>query len=1088
MGGGQNLIFSCFLVLFSLSSNAQILTVNFDDDGCAGNGCNLLTDLIGDGCVLTDESIQAQTQILSLGGFNKITNECDIWFKHWDNSFPSLKVAGSGDRKLVFHRYANVAPYLSNTLTSMPIQRGVFFDVPKTFLKENYFYQVKFELSNILPYECSRVGENGGGQFNPYSPTVHVSSRISDETHFSHTNWSVNEQLLTSSDYLGLHTVHGFGLGVFESPTFKINFLQELLDLEDYKLELAFYLAQDDAGACDDIPNGIINNGGGDQSPLAQIYGVTLLDNIVVDCDKDNITFDLDVSLSPLTEGNCLERLYCATISTDCPAINYNEYPFELVISGNGIIPKIVSGTGQKTYFTMDDLETGNYTVSVLYNTTTGKNILVSTQGYDGRETVIVNHEQNAPYMISSNTTYTEPIYVPKSIIVKSGATLTIKDIAYFHDDASVIVEKGGHLIIDGGTLTRCSTQWQGINMSLGGDVTIINYGQITGAKYAIQSLDTDKGGHLICDYASFTQNGVAIVIAKSNVTTDFKNSTFLSSNRGFYFAHNTNTHSLTNCYISGMTYEGLAAIDTNIDIEGGNTFLNCEYAVYAGNIFGLSGPAMKIGNTDQTANLFNNNERAIYSHASSCFIKNNIIEENTFGIYIGGFNTFESELNTFKGSSYAEAIYDSGTRNLNHSNDNIYKSTEGIFTVGRNDDYTFKNNCFATTWWDFLAPINSQISIAQGDKRFAAANCFTKNGVRDFVCETLEKVVYYVPENKENIIEPPCMYPITTTANTNYALADADTYSTDGCKGAGGRLGSSEYDYFLVIACDSTKLKTKMDSLRSIVTAINNIPNPSSLQKWRKAFTQRHLYYAYNQWAACLKKANKLAQLKAWYQALAAQDGTDKHYKIKATETTVEMGQYNTARSEVNALKAADPSSNNIYDAMLLSIDYVEKIKTRLPGDNTVMDDFNMRNIVDGSYVLNSANLQLLRNVAATPNTYAAYGRALLKYLTGEVIDPNYSMPVNVRSKPNAASELVETLSFTPNPTSDFLTINIDNYNLKTQYDCQIISLMGDVVKKSKLESHNVLDVSALPSGIYILETRKDDVMWETKKIIIQR
>lgn len=828
----------------------------------------------------------------------------------------------------------------------------------------------------------------------------------------------------------------------------------------------------------------------GNQSTFGNVEKMLLIESVSLECDPSNIVFKASINRTNLEdELTCNGPTYTVDLSTECENVYYNDFPYLISIKSNFFptIGRSFIGTGQSTQINLEDLPNGSYEMTLFYNTSTGKNVKVMEENL--WPSVFFDHvTNNGSYIIDENTTYETPIYVSKPIIVKAGATLTIKNIAYFHDDASIIVEKGGHLIVDGGWLQKCTNQWQGIDMSPGGDVTINNYGLVSNAKIGVQSLDTDKGGHLICDNGGFTDFGVAIVIAKSNMTSSLMNTSFLRGNRSMYFAHNPNTHSIKNCYINHMEFEGIYAIDTNVDIEGGNTFLNCEYGVYASNIFGLSGPAINIGKADQTANLFKENERAVYSVASTSFIKNNIIEENTYSIYIGGLNTFESELNTFSGSSFAEAIYDSGTRNGNHSNDNIYKSTEGIFTGGPNDDYTFKNNCFATTYWDFYAPINSQINLAQGDNRFAAGNCFTKGDVSDFICETLKEVIYYVPDQELYPNAPQCMYPETTTPNENYDLADSDSYPDDGCKGAGGRLGSNEYDYLSAIACDSTKLKTKMDSLKSIVTAINNLPNPSSLQKWRKAYTQRHLYYAYNQWAKCLKKANKLAQLKAWYLALAAQDGTDKHYKIKATETTVEMGQYNTARSEVNALKAADPSSGNIYDAMLLTINYVEKIKTRLPGDNTVIDDFNMRNIVDGSYLLNSADLQLLRTVAATPNTYAAYGRALLKYLTGEVIDPNYSMPVNVRSKPSVASDLVETLGFTPNPTSDFLTITIDNYDLKNVYDCQIISLMGDVVKKSKLESHNVLDVSTLPSSIYILETRKNGIAWETQKIIIQR
>lgn len=67
---------------------------------------------------------------------------------------------------------------------------------------------------------------------------------------------------------------------------------------------------------------------------------------------------------------------------------------------------------------------------------------------------------------ITQNTTFDEPKWFTHNIIVHSGSTLTITSTIKFTTGTTIIVEKGGHLIVDGGILTTdCPDFWEGIEL-----------------------------------------------------------------------------------------------------------------------------------------------------------------------------------------------------------------------------------------------------------------------------------------------------------------------------------------------------------------------------------------------------------------------------------------------------------------------------------------------------------------------------------------------------------------------------------------------------------------------------------------------
>ena len=126
--------------------------------------------------------------------------------------------------------------------------------------------------------------------------------------------------------------------------------------------------------------------------------------------------------------------------------------------------------------------------------------------------------------IIIENTTWNTKKIIHENIHIPSSVTLTIKDSVLFASNAQIIVQPGGHLIVNGGTLTNaCSGEmWQGIivegNSSLNqsgsnqGRITLQNGAIIENAVKAISTCVSPKSGGIIsATDATFKNNQTAI-------------------------------------------------------------------------------------------------------------------------------------------------------------------------------------------------------------------------------------------------------------------------------------------------------------------------------------------------------------------------------------------------------------------------------------------------------------------------------------------------------------------------------------------------------------------------------------------------
>ncbi len=111
------------------------------------------------------------------------------------------------------------------------------------------------------------------------------------------------------------------------------------------------------------------------------------------------------------------------------------------------------------------------------------------------------------PLEITSNEEWDFSMKLYRDLVVKSGATLTVKCFVRFVKEARVIVEPGGELILDGGHLTKSEFEdwWGGVYVSGNssqaqipsqqGKISILNQGQISYARDGITNIGIEENG-----------------------------------------------------------------------------------------------------------------------------------------------------------------------------------------------------------------------------------------------------------------------------------------------------------------------------------------------------------------------------------------------------------------------------------------------------------------------------------------------------------------------------------------------------------------------------------------------------------------
>jgi hypothetical protein len=286
----------------------------------------------------------------------------------------------------------------------------------------------------------------------------------------------------------------------------------------------------------------------------------------------------------------------------------------------NAYVNKLIITYPGKETLELNNLQNINYIETVLYDL--DPNLLPPKASYES-------------YNIENNTSeiWDTQRYLPyKEITIKDGAVLTVMADVFLDEDAKIVVERKGKLVVDGGRITCSCGMWKGIEVwgdpaqqssnSYQGWVVIQNEGTIENAIVGIRTVKVEEnggegfvnlnfaGGIVQTVNANFINNKEAIhffkypAIGYTYQNTSFINTTLFETNENYigssnpqYFVNlsDINKVSFKSCEFiynneQSNFQSGIYSINSQFYIEGNlqgssyqNTlFDNLNYGVYA--------------------------------------------------------------------------------------------------------------------------------------------------------------------------------------------------------------------------------------------------------------------------------------------------------------------------------------------------------------------------------------------------------------------------------------------------------------------------------------------------------------------------
>ncbi|MGI6291751.1 MAG: C25 family cysteine peptidase [Bacteroidales bacterium] len=351
----------------------------------------------------------------------------------------------------------------------------------------------------------------------------------------------------------------------------------------------------------------------------------------------------------------------------------------------------------------------------------------------------------NSPIHITSNQEWNKFKLINQNVIINSSAILTISKEVRFTSNAQIIIQPGGKLILDGGTLTNaCDGKlWQGIfvegnlsdptqHESMQGVVELINGAVIENAVCAINVgyrllgvnpvMCFSGGGIVKASNASFINNLQAVefgpydrylqvgLTVNRNNTSWFENCDFTINSNALFNINEFKEHvkligvrgiAFEGCSFNGMNYMGTAIYSSSSGFRLGyqlifnpnqdrNHFSNFNIAI---NIEDGGTKAISIYNSD-----FHNNNICIRAEgASELYIRGNTLNipyspyyGPTTGISLTNCSRFYIDNNTFHGvwqCNYGLIIHHSEANNNIVKNNTFSFLNTACLAYGKNSD-----------------------------------------------------------------------------------------------------------------------------------------------------------------------------------------------------------------------------------------------------------------------------------------------------------------------------------------------------------------------------------------------------------------
>lgn len=435
--------------------------------------------------------------------------------------------------------------------------------------------------------------------------------------------------------------------------------------------------------------------------------------------------------------------------------------------------------------------------------TTNLRQFIACTEKYGNPESDVV---------VSADETWDIDLRLFSNVVVKNGATLTITCKVLMPEEGLITVERGGKLIVDGGTVTRANTCgptqfWRTISahgdpssQANGAVVRIMNGGLVEGAVAGVttgaypNNTSNLWGATVRVDNGTFRdcRKGVEFWPFYGTNTSYFKNAKFLRTNTGSSHTGvsmwRNNGVLFEGCTFTNMTRNGIITFDASFSVQKACKFSgSSEAAIACSGADPLPLPVLigDLADTEADRNEFNGNTIGAHVTATRAEIYRSKMSNFDFDIAVIGQSITTIGKNNFSAAAAGVTLESTGSL-INKTNCNYYAGTQaGIFLKGRNSGFSFEEDGFNTLIHDVylknagttLGRIGNQGSAGNG-----IYNYFTPGKTEQIKTEPNQtaQFTYFYPQGSA---APKCaINAVNCFPNSNFRATETGTTKVPMC------------------------------------------------------------------------------------------------------------------------------------------------------------------------------------------------------------------------------------------------------------------------------------------------------------------
>lgn len=688
--------------------------------------------------------------------------------------------------------------------------------------------------------------------------------------------------------------------------------------------------------------------------------------------------------------------------------------------------------------------------------------------------TEVIDHN----VIVNNDETWSKDLKLYGDLIISQGKTLTLTCRLEMQEKSKIIIEKGGHLVLDGALLTSCGSKWQGIivegNNSVqsgAGKVVMTNNAIIENAKNGISmnpshipwpALANAWGGLVEANNSIIRNCDRAVEFMQMDDDDSyFSGCTFTNLKDGVTLWDNNNVN-FNGCTFSYIQNSAILAYDSRI-VAAGNTITSTKDGIEVVSVTGTPYGSRISGNT------INSTRDGVYAmaqtSASELQMEGNHIFSNASGITLEGMSIYRLSNNNMVGSQYASKFWaTSSGQGYDYVNNNTFSSADWGNLANYENTPEFNDNCYGYNGKD-LEVNSGSIYETQGDAGIAAGNCFSKGSTPAITVVNGIPFDYYIVPVKE----PTCRTPQDYLNAIGYNVEPALDENTLNC---------TPPTNILYRKCIVPKTKAEGDLM------IANILVQISLLEANTSINPELKKYLLNRYRACIKKIKQdiiiiileddgsIGKIQARKDAAAYAKSTG-----DLSLQTIGFGILLEGKLYLDAQQYLSSFPNNG------GVDAIDFVQTQLIN----LDYIQNR----GIYQLSESNRTGLLQLGNKTTPISGFARSLYYKLTGEKLPITFiHSERNVVPRSISEKQIKSNIVTYPNPVQgNVYHIDISDSYSNIIYQVKIYNLQGNEVQQLNIigNGQHDVDISTINAGMYILSVESSGInVYNTKFVKI--